>query len=82
MVSNSVLAVYVLAWLFTKLNVTSPVTGLSFGVLIAAAFYFIPVMSGNMFAHAPYGLAWINGGFQMVGWGMSGLILGAWRKTT
>ena len=77
---NSALAVYVLAWLFTRLNVTSAVDGLLKGVLIGAAFQLMPVMAGNMFAMAPYELAWINGGFYMAGWGLCGLILGVWTK--
>jgi hypothetical protein len=38
-------------------------------------------MSGNMFAGEEYGLAWITGGFGLVGLAISGFILGAWTKT-
>jgi hypothetical protein len=37
-------------------------------------------MVTNMFAQQPYGLAWITGGFDMVGMTISGFILGAWTK--
>ncbi len=73
-------AVYMLAWVFTKLNVQSIQSGLINGVLIAFFFYTLPKMSGGMFAQTEYYLAWLDGGFQMVGWGVSGLILGVWTK--
>jgi len=34
-----------------------------------------------MFSGDPYALAWLEGGFQAVGWAVSGMILGAWTKT-
>jgi hypothetical protein len=37
-------------------------------------------MSGNMFAGEPYGLAWITGGFGIVGLTVCGFILGSWIK--
>jgi hypothetical protein len=72
--------VYVLAWLFTKLDVSSGVRGAGIGLLISFAFHHLPTMSGNMFAAMPYGLAWITGGFQLVAMVISGFILGAWTK--
>jgi hypothetical protein len=77
---SSIITMYVLAWLFIKMNTDSAVKGLMMGLLIAFAFNFMPAMSGNMFAQNPYGLAWITGGFAMVGWSIAGLILGAWKK--
>lgn len=77
---STIITVYTMAWLFTKLNIDNAVKGLLTGLLIAFAFNLMPNMSGNMFAQFPYGLAWVTGGFAMVGWGISGLILGAWKK--
>lgn len=77
---STAITVYAISWLFTKLNVDTAVKGLLLGLLIAFAFNFMPSMSGNMFAMKHYGLSWITGGFAMVGWSISGLILGAWKK--
>ena len=77
---STAITVYAMAWLFTRLNVDNALKGLLMGLLIAFAFNFMPSMSGDMFAQIPYGLSWITGGFAMVGWSISGLILGAWKK--
>ena len=71
---------YLLAWLFTKLDVMSGLRGAVIAFLIAFCFHHLPLMSGNMFAGEHYGLAWITGGFSIVGWTLSGFILGAWTK--
>ncbi|MEX1241414.1 MAG: DUF1761 domain-containing protein [Cyclobacteriaceae bacterium] len=76
----SLAPLYVLAWLFTKLDVTSGIRGAGIAFLITFCFHHLSVMSGNMFAGAPYGLAWIIGGFSTVGITLSGFILGAWPK--
>ena len=77
---SSVLSVYLLAWLFVKLNITSGFKGALIGFLIAFIFIFLTTMVNNMFAQSPYGLAWITGGFSMVGFTINGFILGAWTK--
>lgn len=76
----TVVPVYVLAWLFTKLNVNSAISGLIYGFLISFSFVFLSRMTGDMFAQNPYGLSWITGGFDIIALSLSGLILGAWRK--
>ena len=76
----TVIPVYTLAWLFTKLGVESLVRGLGIGMLMAFAFDFLSTMTGNMFAQNPYALSWITGGFNLVALGLTGAILGAWRK--
>lgn len=77
----SLLPVYLLAWLLTKLDVRSGVRGAVIAFLITFCFYHITIMRDNMFAAQPYGLAWIVGGFSLVGLTLSGFILGAWPKT-
>lgn len=79
-VITTIIPVYVLAWLFTKLNVTNALTGLLYGLLIAFSFVFLSRLTSGMFAQEPYGLAWITGGFDMVAMSITGLVLGAWTK--
>ncbi len=77
---SSVIPMYVLAWLYTQLDVRSGMRGAGLGFLIVFAFNFLSVMVGNMFAQAPYELTWITGGFDLVLIAISGFILGAWTK--
>ena len=77
---SSVIPLYVLAWLFTKLDVRSGIRGAGLGLLIAFSFDFLARMTSDMFAQAPYELAWITGGFDMVLLTISGFILGVWIK--
>ena len=77
---SAVVSMYVLAWLFTKINVTSLVQGLLIGLLIGFSFVILSTMTSGMFAKDPYGLAWITGGFTTVGLALGGAVLGAWKK--
>lgn len=79
-VISTVIPLYVLAWLFLKLNVSSGLQGLLYGFLISFSFVFLSKLTGDMFAQNPYALSWITGGFDMVSLSLSGFILGAWRK--
>ena len=76
----TVVPMYSLAWIFTKMNVDSGLKGLGIGFLIAFSFVFLSDMTGDMFAQNPYGLSWITGGFSLIGLSIAGFILGAWRK--
>jgi len=76
----TIIGVYTLAWLFTKMNVGSPVEGALTGLVIGFAFVFLSHMIGGFFAQDPYALAWINGGHDMAALAISGAVLGAWRK--
>lgn len=71
---------YFLAWLFTRLGVTSGGRGATIAFLATLCLHHLPLMSGHMFAGEPYGLAWITGGFGLVGLSICGFILGAWTK--
>lgn len=75
-VIGSSLPVIMLAWLFTRLQITSAMTG----ALIGLIFFLSPTIVNGLFAQQPYGLAWITGGFQTVGWAGAGMIFGAWKK--
>jgi len=75
---SSLVPLYVLAWLFTKLDIRNGLKGAGIGLLISFSFDFLSRMTSDMFAKAPYELAWITGGFDMVLLTISGFILGAW----
>jgi hypothetical protein len=77
---STAIQMYVLAWLFTKMNVDSGMQGAITGVIIAFALNLTAVMTTGMFAQEAYGLAWIEGGFYVVAWGIAGFIMGAWTK--
>lgn len=77
---SAVVSMYVLAWLFTRINVTSLVQGLLIGLLIGFAFVLLSTMTSGMFAKDPYALAWITGGYTTVGLALGGAVLGAWKK--
>jgi hypothetical protein len=77
---SAVVSMYVLAWLYTKIPVTSLVQGLLIGLLIGSAFVSLSSMGNGMFAKDPYGLAWITGGYTTVGLALGGAVLGAWKK--
>ena len=79
---STVIQMYVLAWLFTKLGVDSGMQGAMMALILAFSFNLMAVMTTGMFAQDPYGLAWIEGGFSMVSLGIAGFIMGAWTKTT
>lgn len=79
-VIGSALPIIMLAWLFTRMQVTSAITGMVLGALMGLIFFLSPTIVNGMFAQQPYELAWITGGFQTVGWAGSGMILGAWKK--
>jgi hypothetical protein len=73
--------IYLLAWLFTKMSITSGITGAVIAFLIVFCVHHLPLMNANMFAREPYGLAWITGGYSLAWLTVSGFILGSWVKT-
>ncbi|MFY0607522.1 MAG: DUF1761 domain-containing protein [Cyclobacteriaceae bacterium] len=79
-VISSAAPIYLLAWLFVQMNVKSGIKGLAIGFLVGFVFFHLPGMTGGMFSKEPYMLAWLEGGFQIIGWSVGGLILGSWTK--
>lgn len=77
---STVILVYTLAWLFTKMRVDSLMRGVAVGIVVGFGFAVVPQISGNMFGLNPYGLAWISGGYTMAGLALTGAILGFWVK--
>ncbi|HQQ97673.1 MAG TPA: DUF1761 domain-containing protein [Cyclobacteriaceae bacterium] len=79
-VLSAVVPLYVMAWLFGKLNITTGVKGAVTAFVLVFAFYHLPTMTAGMFSKFPYGLAWLTGGFEMVSLTLGGFIIGAWQK--
>ena len=77
---SSLVPLYVLAWIFTKLDIRNGLKGAGIGLLMAFSFDFLSRMTSDMFAQAPYELAWVTGGFDMTLLTISGFILGTWIK--
>ncbi len=77
---SAIVSMYVLAWLFIKMNVDTLVKGCLYGLLIGFSFVLLSIMTSGMFAKDPYGLAWITGGFTTLGLAVGGAVLGAWKK--
>ncbi len=77
---SSVIFAYVLAWVFKQMRVESALNGLAIGLLMGFAFTHLPLLIQNLFSFRPYGLSWIDGGVNLVIWGVAGAILGGWRK--
>ena len=77
---SSILSMYLLACLLAKLGINTGIKGALMGLKIAFVFIFLTIMINIMFAHAPYGLSWIIGGFSMVGFTITGFIFDVWTK--
>lgn len=73
-------SIYLIAWLLTKMDVTTGIQGAVIAFLVTFCVHHLPLMNSNMFAGAPYGLAWITGGYSVTGLTISGFILGTWVK--
>ncbi|HEX7014164.1 MAG TPA: DUF1761 domain-containing protein [Cyclobacteriaceae bacterium] len=72
-------SVYVMAWLLARLGTTG-IRAAATGFVVAFGIHHLHTMNSNMFAGAPYGLAWITGGYVVVSLTIAGLILGSWVK--
>ena len=77
---NSIIMLYVMAYLFKKLNVESFVTGLFYAFLFWIGFLYVELVTFNSFELRPYGLNLINGGKSFVTFLVSGFVLGMWKK--
>ena len=71
---------WVLAWIFKRMNIQSALDGLKTGFLLGIPMMLFYNMMQNLFALRPYPLAWIDGGYGIILFSVSGLILGAWKK--
>jgi hypothetical protein len=74
------LACYMLAWLFTQLNVETPVQGMIYALSFYGCFLFFQVMTKDMFQLHPFRLTLINEGINAINFALSGAVLGIWKK--
>jgi len=75
---------YTLAWLISRLNATSAVAGLKIALLCWFGFLFVEhatIAVFSAFETNPWPLICIDMGRPFVAFSISGLVLGAWRKS-
>src|SRR5437867_19225 len=76
---------YTLAWLFARMNVTNAIAGLKIALVCWFGFLFVEhatIALFSAFETNPWPLILIDMGRPFVGFSISGLVLGAWRKRT
>ncbi|MCB0556385.1 MAG: DUF1761 domain-containing protein [Phaeodactylibacter sp.] len=77
---GSVVAMYLLAWLFRRMTVESAREGMIAGLIIGLAFNIVSLMTIQMLAIRPLELALIDESANALVFGVAGLILGSWRQ--
>jgi hypothetical protein len=81
----SIIVNYALAWLINRLNAGSAIAGLKIALLCWFAFLFVEystIAVFSAFETNPWPLIFIDMGRPLLGFAVSGLVLGAWRKRT
>ena len=76
----SIVTMYTLAWIYSRMGVASAQAGLLTGLIIGIAFNVFSLVTIHMFSFRPVELAVIDGGANALTFGIAGLVLGAWRK--
>jgi Protein of unknown function (DUF1761) len=74
---------YALAWMIGRLNATTAIAGLKIGLVCWFAFVFMEYATISVFSAFetnPWPLICIDVGRPLLGFVISGLVLGAWRK--
>ncbi|HJT81449.1 MAG TPA: DUF1761 domain-containing protein [Chthoniobacterales bacterium] len=80
---TAVVVNYALAWLTSRLNVTTAINGLWIALVCWFAFFFVEhatVAVFSAFETNPWPLVAIDMGRPLIAWAISGLVLGAWQK--
>jgi fructose-specific phosphotransferase system IIC component len=81
---SAIFANYSLAWLFAKLHVAHALTGLKIALICWFAFLFVQyttIAVFSAFETNPWPLILINMGRPFLAFAISGVVLGAWRKS-
>jgi hypothetical protein len=79
----SIVVNYALAWLIGRFNATSAVAGLKIALVCWFAFVFVEyatICVFSAFETNPWPLICIDMGRPLIGFAISGVVLGAWRK--
>jgi hypothetical protein len=79
----AIFVTYALAWLIGRLNATNAIAGLKIALVCWFAFLFVEyttIAVFSAFETNPWPLVCINMGRPLVGFALSGLVLGAWRR--
>ena len=79
----AIFVTYALAWLIGRLNATNAIAGLKIALVCWFAFLFVEystISAFSAFETNPWPLVFINMGRPLVGFALSGLVLGAWRR--
>lgn len=71
---------YMLAWVFGRMGVAGFVDGLKTGIIMGFPIAILNTMTTNLFSIRPYGLAWIDGGVNLVIWVVAAILLAVWQK--
>ncbi len=80
---DSIFVNYALAWLIGRLNAASAVAGLKIAMICWFAFLFVEyatICVFSAFETNPWPLIFIDMGRPFLGFAVSGVVLGAWRK--
>ena len=83
-VCTAIIVNYALAWLLTRLNAHTAVAGLRIALLCWFCFLFVEFATIGLFSAFetnPWPLILIDMGRPFVAWSITGLVLGAWRKS-
>jgi hypothetical protein len=83
-VVTAVIVNYALAWLISRLHPATALAGLRIALLCWFAFLFVEYATIAVFSSFetnPWPLVAINMGRPLVAWSISGLVLGAWRRS-
>jgi len=79
----SIFVNYALAWLITRVDATNAIAGLKIAIICWFAFLFVEyatICVFSAFETNPWPLVFIDMGRPFIGFAISGLVLGAWRR--
>jgi uncharacterized protein DUF1761 len=82
---TSIIINYALGWLISRLDALGAVAGLKIALICWFAFLFVEYATISVFSAFetnPWPLVCIDMGRPLVGFAVSGLVLGRWRKTS
>jgi len=79
--ATGVVIAYTLAWLLPRIGAASAAAGAKTGVVLGLGLIGSTLAQNYAFEARPISLWLVNAGYMVVGMGITGGILGQWRKT-